>query len=271
MRLSAVSSVFVNYRLADAIDKMYALGFEGIDIWCGRPHIYRKDYSVDALTKIRNKLAQFNITPISLMPAFAHYPYSLSSPIDAIREDSIDYMKDCVDNAAVIGAPYVLVVPKQSLYGQSQEDARSCFINSLEAVNGYAAGKGIKLILEVVYPRLSNHMGSSDDAMEAIRELGSDNLGVALDTGHLNLSGEDMERMIKNLGSSLLQVHINDNNQIHQQNAIPGEGNFQFREFINLLRKYQYEGFLSIELSWAYSFDPVSALKTAIENLRGYF
>src|SRR4030066_2089808 len=115
MKLSAVSSVFVNYRLADAIDKMHELGFEGIDIWCGRPHIYRKDYSVDALTKIRNKLTQLNITPISLMPAFAHYPYSLSSPIAVIREDSIGYMKDCVDNAAVIGATYVLVVPKQSL------------------------------------------------------------------------------------------------------------------------------------------------------------
>jgi len=270
MKISVVTSVLVNYRLNDAIDEIHKLGVAGVDIWCGRPHIYRKDYSEVMLIEIREKLRKLNISPVSLMPAFAHYPYSLSSPVDVIRQDSIGYMKDCIDNAALIGAPYVLVVPKQSLYGQTLEDSRKCFLDSLGKVCDYGKSKKINLVLEVFYPKLSNHMGFSEDALDAIRQLGAGNIGVALDTGHLNLSGEDLERAVEKLGSLLLQVHINDNNKVQQQNAIPGEGNFDFARIITLLKKYNYEGFLSIELSWAYSFDPVPALKKAILNLGSY-
>ena len=191
MKLSVVSSVFVNYLLMDAIDQIHQLGVEGVDLWCGRPHTYRQDFSREMLQEIKDKMVQENLFPVSLMPAFAHYPYSLSSPIDIIRHDSIAYMKDTIDNAAIIGAPYVLVVPKQSLYGQAVEDSRSRIMDSLDVICIYAKPKGIKLAIEVVYPRLSDHMGFTSDAIRIIQQLGTDNLGVALDTGHLNLSGED--------------------------------------------------------------------------------
>ena len=199
MKISVVTSVFVNYRLNDAIDQIHQLGAEGIDIWCGRPHLYRKDYPAEFLNEMREKLKQLDLSPVSLMPAFAHYPYSLSSPVEIIREDSIGYMKDCIDNATLIGAPYVLVVPKQNLYGQTNEDARQCFKDSLGKVCDYGEKKGIKLVIEVVYPKLSNHMGFINDAINVIRDLGSSNIGVAIDTGHLNLSGEDVGNAIKKL------------------------------------------------------------------------
>ncbi len=270
MKISVVTSVFVNYTLADAIDQIHALGVEGIDIWCGRPHTYRKDYSIAMLRDVKGRLDQYKLTPVSLMPAFAHYPYSLSSPIEVIRQDSIEYMKDCIDNAAALGAPYVLVVPKQSLYGQTCEDARRLFMDSLGKVCDYAELKGLKLAIEVVYPKLSDHMGTTDDVIYMIRQIGSTNFGVALDTGHLNLSGEDVEKALDKLGDLLLQVHVNDNNKGQQQNAIPGTGNFDFANFFALLNKYCYRGFLSIELSWIYSFDPVPAVNEAIKNIQDY-
>jgi protein FrlC len=270
MKISVVTSVFVNYRLNDAIDQIHQLGVKGIDIWCGRPHLYRNDYPIELINEMREKLKKLDLCPVSLMPAFAHYPYSLSSPIEIIREDSIDYMKGCIDNATYLGVPYVLVVPKQSLYGQTNEDARRCFMDSLSKVCDYGEKKGIKLVIEVVYPKLSNHMGFIEDAINVIRELGSSNIGVAIDTGHLNLSGEGVGDAIEKLGDLLLQVHVNDNNKEQQQNAIPGEGNFDFVRLLRLLKKYHYNDFLSIELSWAYSFDPIPALQKAITNLRIY-
>lgn len=270
MKLSIVTSVFVNYRLMDAIEQIESLDVEGIDIWCGRPHTYRKDYSPEMLEELKKKLIESHLTPVSLMPAFAHYPYSLSSPMEYIRQDSIQYMKETIDQAAILGASYVLVVPKQSLYGQSLEDSRQCFLDSLAVTAEYAKSKGIKLALEVVYPKLSDHMGLTDDAIRMIKKLGTGNIGVALDSGHLNLSGEKLEQAIEGLGEYLFQVHANDNNQVTQQNAIPGQGNFNFKRFFDLLDKYQYKGFLSIELSWVYSFDPIPALQKSIAHLRQF-
>jgi sugar phosphate isomerase/epimerase len=205
-----------------------------------------------------------------LMPAFFRYPFSLSTPSDVIRQDSIGYMKDCIDNALALGARFVLVVPSNKMHGQTIEESRRLFTASLGKVCEYAEGKGIKLGIEVLYPKLSAYMCLTDDAVRVIRELGSKSLGIVLDSGHLNLSGEDTERALDHAGDLLLQVHINDNDQKQQQNAIPGEGTVNFARLINLLQSYRYDDFLTMELGWNYSFDPFPAVSQAIKQTRSY-
>jgi len=270
MKLSTATSVFVNYRLEDAVDQVIAAGFDGIDIWCGRPHLYRKDHSAAELDAIKQKLGYHDLAVASLMPAFFRYPYSLSSPIDVIRDDSIEYMKDSIDNAAALGARHVLVVPSHSLQGQTLEDARRRFVNSLESVCGYAANKGVRLGLEIVYPELSDYMCSSEDALDAAQKINYCGLGVVLDSGHLNLSGENLTNALGNLDSLLLQVHVNDNDGKQQLNAIPGEGNFDFARLVSLLCQNQFDGFLTLELAWGYSFDPLPAVQKAASRMRAY-
>jgi protein FrlC len=91
---------------------------------------------------------------------------------------------------------------------------------------------------------------------------------VVLDSGHLNLSGEDPASALDNLGDLLLQVHVNDNDGKQQQNAIPGEGNFDFARLVSLLRQRRFEGFLTLELAWGYSFDPLPAITEAARRMR---
>lgn len=270
MKISTATSVFRNFQIEDAIDHIIKAGFEGVDIWCGRPHIFRKDHSPTALKRLRKKLEENQLSPVCLMPAFYRYPFSLSSPMDVIRKDSIVYMKECIESALVMGAKQVLVVPDNSLYGQTMVDSRSRFMDSLDKVCDYADKKDMKLGIEIVYPKLSDYMGSTHDAMSVIQELGSGCLGVVLDTGHLNLSGEDVESALANLGSLVFQIHVNDNDQKQQQNAVPGEGNFDFVKFISLLRKYQYDGFLTLELGGNYTFDPYPPICEALKRVRGY-
>jgi fructoselysine 3-epimerase len=270
MKISTATSVFVNYPLEEAVEQIIKAGYDGIDLWCGRPHLYRKDYSPEALTQLRKRLEAGGLTPVSLMPAFFRYPFSLSSPSEIIRADSISYMEECIDNAQALGAKFVLVVPSNKIHGQTIEDSRRLFIASLGKVCDYAEQKGMKLGIEIVYPKLSAYMCLTDDALEMIRELGSRCLGIVLDSGHLNLSGEDMERAVDRAGELLYQVHINDNDQKQQQNAVPGEGNVNFNRLINLLRSYHYDDFLTVELGWNYSFDPVPVINRALNQVRGY-
>jgi sugar phosphate isomerase/epimerase len=204
------------------------------------------------------------------MPAFFRYPYSLSSPNEVVRQDSIAYVRDCIDNALLLGARQVLIVPTHSLHGQSTADARRRFLDSLAEVRAHAEQNDIRLGLEIVYPALSDYMSSTEEALDAIQAVGSSCLGVVLDTGHLNLSGEDPERALRNLGDLLLQVHVNDNDGRQQQNAVPGDGSFDFSKFISLLRGYHYDGFLSLELGWSYSFDPYPAVCAARDRVNKY-
>jgi len=270
MKISTATSVFVNYLLPEAIAAIAQVGFEGIDIWCGRPHLYRSDHPPQVMMQLRQQLAVYELTPVSLMPAFFRYPYSLSSPVDAIRQDSIQYVIETIENAIAVGCNQVLIVPSHSLQGQTTEEARRLYHDSLASICLAAEEGNVTLGLEIVYPGLSDYMCSSQDALAAIGELRSPCLRVVIDTGHLNLSGEDTERVIQNLGDHLLQVHVNDNDGKQQQNAIPGEGTYDFQHLIRLLRTVGYEGFLSLELGWNYSFDPIPSVSDALVRMKTY-
>lgn len=268
MKLGIATSVFVNYTMQDTILHVAKAGYDGIDIWGGRPHVYRRDYTQAELNLLRQLLEGNNLIVASLMPAFFRYPHSLSSPNEIVRQDSLDYMRQCMDNAVILGAKILLVVPGRSLYGQGVEDAHKRMIDSIDTICQYATQYDIRLGIEPANRTVSDLVNTSSDALNIINELGYGNLGVVLDTGHLNLIGESPEEAVKNLGNLLLQFHVNDNDGHRQQNLIPGEGTFDFEGLIHLLYATDFDGFLSAELAWDYTPNPAPAVQEAAKRIR---
>ncbi|MDD5371190.1 MAG: sugar phosphate isomerase/epimerase [Anaerolineaceae bacterium] len=270
MKISTATSVFVNYSIEDAAEAILQAGYDGIDLWCGRPHLYRQDHTPAELRSLRAWLETNRLTPVSCMPAFFRYPYSLSSPRATIRQESVAYINNSIDTACALSAQYVLVVPTRSIHGQSTADARAWYVDSVAQACRSAEASRIKLGIEIVYPAFSDFMNTTDDALGVIKEIGSPCLGIVLDTGHLNLSGEDLGQAIQKAGDYLLQVHVNDNDGRHQQNSIPGDGCFDFIRLVRLLQEIRYNGYLTIEIGWQYSFDPVPAVTQACERMHAY-
>jgi len=269
MKLGTATSVLYLYAIEDAIPIISKIGFDGVDIWGGRPHVYRQDLSVAELKDLRQIIEDHGLIVSSFMPAFYRYPHSLSNPNPKIREDSIEYMRQCIDNAAVLGAKIVLVVPDLSIYGQTREETLKRMIDSIGVVAQYASRYDLKLGVEILYYDETDYLNSADDALDIIDQVGSENIGVVLDTGTLNLSKESPEDILARLGDLMLQIHVNDNNGGKaQQNLIPGEGTYDFKGLMQILKKYDYRGFLSAELSKEYAADPEPALKTTADRLR---
>ncbi len=271
MKLATATSVLYQYSLRDAIPVIAETGFDGLDIWGGRPHVYRQDFSQVELKELCQVIYDYGLVVSSFMPAFYRYPHSLSNPNPRVRQDSLEYMRQCIDNAAVLGAGIVLVVPDLSLVGQARCDSRKRLVDSIDACARYAAQYDLKLGIEVLHFDETDLVNTSGDALEIIDELGHANIGVVLDTGTLNLSKEPVAEIVVKLDSLLLQVHVNDNHgKDRQQNLVPGDGTYDFQELIRVLKKAGFTGFLSAELSKEYSDDPVPALRTTVERLKGW-
>ena len=269
MKLGTATSVLYLYAIEDAIPLVARAGYDGIDIWGGRPHVYRQDLSVDELKSLRQLIQDHGLSISSFMPAFYRYPHSLSNPNPKVRQDSIDYMRQCIDNAAILGAPIVLVVPDLSLYGQTKVASLQRMIESIDVVARYASPYDLKLGIEVLYVDETDLVNNADDALGIINQLGHANLGVVLDTGTLNLTKEPPEEIFAKLNSLVLQVHVNDNQGGHtQQNLIPGEGTYDFLGLIQVLKEHAYSGFLSAELSKEYAQEPEAALRITAERMR---
>ncbi|MBY8982778.1 MAG: sugar phosphate isomerase/epimerase [Candidatus Lokiarchaeota archaeon] len=84
-----------------------------------------------------------------------------------------------------------------------------------------------------------------------------ENLGYVLDTYHLGKTNEEFENIIDIIGDIyLIQLSdlINtledtkDSPEIRKR-IFPGEGEFNFKKFLNLTKKYRYKDFFSIELN----------------------
>lgn len=268
MKLSCATSVFLNYSIFDAVPLIAQAGCQGIDLWGGRPHLYRRDHTPADLKRLHGLLQDHNLEAVSMMPAFFRYPHSLSSPNNAVRKDSIEYMRICLENAVSIGAKILLIVPSRALSGQTQEDACQRLIDSIAEVCRDAAQYDLWLAIEPANRFVTDLVTTSSDALGVIKRVNFPRLGVVMDTGHINLTGESAAEAMKNLGSLLLQWHYNDNDGHHQQNKVPGEGSFDFAGFIQTLRQANYQGYLSLELGWDYSFAPVPGVTDGIGRMR---
>lgn len=268
MNLSIVSSVFLHYGLPDAARSIADLGVAGIDVWAGRPHAYRQDYSAAQLREVRTMLNDRGMGIVSHMPAFFRYPHSLSNPNPRVRQDTLDYMRACLENAVTLGASILLLVPGFSLHGQSVEEARALLRESIADICREAAGAPLKLGIEPANASVTDLVVSAQDALDIIRQLGHDKLGVVMDTGHMHLNGEKVEDVIPLLGDRLLQFHINDNDGKHQQNNIPGAGTFDFAYFTQVLREHHYSGYLSIELGYDHTRHPVESLRAGVAYMQ---
>jgi protein FrlC len=271
MKLGTATSVLYQYSLVDAIPLIARTGFDGVDIWGGRPHVYRQDYTQEELKGLRKLIADHGLVVSSFMPAFYRYPHSLSNPNQRIRQDSIEYMRICIENAAVLGSKIVLVVPDHSLYGQSRYDSLQRMIDSLTSIAPHAVNHDLILGIEVLYYDETDLVNNSADALSIIQTVGGSHFGVVADTGTLNLSKENASQMMQMLGSLLLQIHVNDNHgDKKQENLIPGDGTFDFAGLIRTLNEFKYAGFLSAELSKEYSDHAEVALKKTAERMRAW-
>jgi len=265
LKIGIATSLYVNYPIHEAVRQIASLGFECVDIWGGRPHVYRQDYSAAELKALRAEIESRGMTVSSFMPAFYRYPHNLCSPNPRVWKDSLEYVVQSLDNAAELGAPLFLVCPARLLVGQDVADAWDRLANSLRLICDRAAPLGMKIVLEPVNKGVFDLINNTADAMRIIGVVGAGNLGVILDSGHLYLSDESIQQALATVGERLFQVHVSDNDGKRQQNLVPGDGTFDFKSFFSELRRHCYAGVVSVELSGDYAADPQPA---AAESLR---
>lgn len=265
MRLSLSSFVYVNYRLEDAIRRTAALGYDGIDIWGGRPHAYRGDLSAEDLRRLRALLDECGLAVASFIPAQFRYPTSLCSPIDVIRTDSIRYIQAGIDLAHALGAEIVSVCPGHTLHGQGIEDGWARLVDSLKRLADYAAARAVRLAVEPADRYETDLVQTTEQARCLLQEVGRENVGVVLDTGHSQVVGEDPAQAACALGPTLFHVHIDDTYGQRDDHLIPGQGVIDFLAFFTALKEIGYRGFLTAELSFNYILAPDEAARATVE------
>jgi fructoselysine 3-epimerase len=262
MKLAQSSFVYFNYPLEAAILSLCRLGYAGVEIWGGRPHMYRHDLDSE-LESIKALLADCGMVVPNFIPAQFRYPSILCSSNDAVRRDSVRYIQDAIDNAVKIGAPSVSLCAGMTLGGESVERGWANLRQSIVELLDYSDKAGMLLLIEPAHRAESTLILTVADALRMIREIRSDRLGVCLDTGHAALNGEDLAQAVRCLKGIPLHIHIDDNWGDSDTHLIPGDGGIDYAPFAGALAEIGYRGFVSAELGFQYTLDPEPAVRKA--------
>lgn len=173
----------------------------------------------------------------------------ISSTDAAIREQGLQYIKDCVEIAAFMGSP-IFGGPLYSAVGktrfisdeQKQQERQWCVENLTEAAR-FAQEKGIILGLEPLNRFESDMVNTADQALSIVQEVNHPNLKIALDTFHCNIEEKDIPTTIRKIGKDLL-CHVQGN---ESDRGTPGTGNVDWQGIKEALEEIGYKGAVVIE------------------------
>src|SRR5258708_5109677 len=161
-----------------------------------------------------------------------------------VRETSIKYVTDCITLSHELGGEIMTIVPSEVGKIVAMADAETEWnwaIESLKPIVDHARKNKIRVALEPINRFETNFLMRHDQALCLADSLGED-VGVCLDTFHLNIEEKNPCAAIRAVGKRLFDVHLGDNNRY-----APGDGAYDWSALLKAIHDTGYQGCLAAE------------------------
>ena len=122
------------------------------------------------------------------------------------------------------------------------KENRNNSIKAMQRLADYAADKGINIDLEVVNRYETNIMNTGLEGLAFLDEVNRPNAYLHLDTYHMNIEEDGMQKSVLAAGDRLGYVHIGESHR-----GYLGTGTVNFDSFFAALKKINYKGPITFE------------------------
>jgi protein FrlC len=262
---SSFPSWLPSYPLDEAVRRIAAIGYDGVEIGCAAPHAWPAYLSKERRKELRNLLDACGLEAVSLLPTPGGGPgFNPASPLPEERDATVHYYNEVIDLALDLGAQKVLYIAGWQIFGTSRQQAWDRSKDCLDRIASYADKKGITIVVEPT-AAATNLIETADDAMELMRSVARDNVKVMFDTLHALYRNEIPSDYVRVMRDDLVHVHVSDSDRV-----IPGEGRVDWIGLMQTLNECGYSGYLTMELGLdGRAADPDQIARTALRFLKG--
>lgn len=271
MKLSFLSTLYQRYSLEKAFEAAARQGYDGVEVWGGRPHAYGPDVDEKKAEEIRALAEKYHLEIPLFCAELLSYPYNIAATDEKERKDTIDYLKASLDAAARIGAPKMQVACGHAGYGTSRKDNFRNIVGVMKELAEYAEKVSVDIIVEPLTVQESNTIVFLDDVLELMEAVGSTRVKSMLDTVMPMTNWETYSDYFEKLGDRLAYIHMEDSNGNNQYHQPVGTGILDFDGIFSIIKKYHYDGWVSLELISSYIREPEMASGREIRLLKKYF
>lgn len=197
---------------------------------------------------------------------------SFSSLDTNVRNKALKNAKKAMDFAEEVGCNTFAIWPGQDgydyMFQADYEKERTLFADAIKELSQYKPNMNIALEYKPKEPRNKCYINSMASTLLMIKELGVNNVGIAMDYGHSFFGGENPAEavaMCHMYGGKLMAVHMNDNYGSWDDDLIAGSVNtIPYLEYIFWLRKTGYNGFITFD-QFPYREESRNAVNESVE------
>jgi D-psicose/D-tagatose/L-ribulose 3-epimerase len=233
------------------VDRVAGLGFDVIEVAVEDVGLFDPEALHEALDAAGIR---------AVLTGFCTPTRDVSSEDEAVRTAGVDYVKGCVDLAVKAGSPIVAGPLNHAVYSarmlppdeRSREFDRAA--RGLREAAEYAGERGISLALEPLNRWETDMLNTAAQGVAMCDAVGLDNVGLLLDTFHMNIEEQHVGDAIRGAGDRVFHVHGSENDR-----GVPGSGHVPWAEVAQALHDISYDGAVCLE-----SFEPGMAAACSI-------
>ncbi len=233
------------------------LGYQGVELAIRDPR--QVDY--DTLTGMARR-HNLEVPAIGTGQAWGEEKLSFTDPNPNVRQAAIDRIKSHIDGASRLNAVIIIgLIHGGVATGVQPSQAMDWLIAALSECCQAASLRGVRLALEPINRYETTLINNIQQGLDLIEHVREDNLGLLLDTYHMNIEEADMLASIRLCAKRIFHFHVADSNR-HP----PGGGYLDFKALLSALAATGYQGYISGEFMPVP--DPLSAARENIAYLK---
>ena len=168
--------------------------------------------------------------------------YDVSSEDESVRRGGIRYLQEIVRRIGKMqgvllsgvsyagwGSPNYIVNDKTAIVERSKA--------SMREIIKVAEDCGVTYCVEAVNRFETCVINTAAEALAYVKDIDSPNIGVLLDTYHMNIEEPSIGDAIRLAGNKLTSFHTGENNR-----TAPGRGHLNWTEIFGALKEINYQG-----------------------------
>lgn len=107
MKVALLSLLFRRYHLDKIFEVAAEAGYDGVEIWGGRPQAYPYDMDEARCEQVLELKQKYHLEVPMYTPEVLGYPFNIATTDEKERVETIDYLKKALDVAKAIEAPRI--------------------------------------------------------------------------------------------------------------------------------------------------------------------
>ena len=220
---------------AKYIKKAAAIGFDVLEFQA-QPLLEMSDDKLRDLKKMADEEGIELTYSLGLDPA-----YDVSSPDEKIRLGGVDYLKRIVEQIGKMDGTLLSGVSYAGWGSPSyvMNDKTPLLENSLKSMREIikaAENNNVTYCVEAVNRFEGCLINTAQEALDYVAQVDSKNIGVLLDTYHMNIEENKIGDAIRLVGDKLTSFHTGENNR-----TAPGRGHLDWDEIFGALKDINYK------------------------------